>query len=738
MNSFAERSWEVGDKLHMNNQYPGIATDGKGTDFVIWEEATRQGEHIMLKAFRDGAAITDDMQVSGEGLALRPAIRYVGSSAWIAWSEFRDGEWGIYLRSYDGASLSDTVLIEKGQAMFYVSLSEIDGEVAVAYNRQTPGKSEVRLARKSGGSFSVETVNIAAKCYRPTAAQDGNGDILIVYDSFDGHTYNVLGRIFSNGKWLDELRYDCSDNRCAQPVVVSPANDLFVICWYENGIFSYYSYNAVDVRVKDGNAELSNYQVLVSNRNWYNNIDACTNKEGYTVFCYTIGKYNILASIRKPDGTWSVPVLLSYNDGKCGIRPKAVLSDDGIIHYVWQWAEKNGHEDRYAVVVCNTVSIKEALEHDDSEIVTRIDKFVQPIDVVKTLDSVPEDKKAAWLRKNGIKCSLLFGDIHGQSNMSDGMGELDHYYHYAMVDSDMDFCALTDHDCYPDEATQAEWEWNRATRNLFNEEKDFSVLLAFEWTSNEYHHDFGHKNVYYPSSEGGLYTSLSEEGMNPDRLYASIKKDGGLCIPHHPAADWGSVSAATDWDYYDPEVQRTVEIFSRHADYERTETRSRYTKNIAKFPRKCAQDALARGYRLGFVAGSDSHQMEHGKEGGILGAFMAENTSQALWNAIWNRKTYGTTGARILLSFKMGDAFMGDEVKIEGKREFTCSAYAVNDIRKIEIIKNGEPVFTVASPDSLEVDFTFTDEGSSSTDYYYLRVEQEDDHIAWSSPIFVN
>ena len=72
---------------------------------------------------------------------------------------------------------------------------------------------------------------------------------------------------------------------------------------------------------------------------------------------------------------------------------------------------------------------------------------------------------------------------------------------------------------------------------------------------------------------------------------------------------------------------------------------------------------------------------------------------------------------------------MGDETKTTEKRVFTCSVLAVNDIRKIEIIKNGKAVYTL-NPDTRDVDFTFTDEASDSTDYYYLRVEQIDDHIA--------
>ncbi|MFR5598831.1 MAG: hypothetical protein ACLTJB_03870, partial [Holdemania filiformis] len=236
----------------------------------------------------------------------------------------------------------------------------------------------------------------------------------------------------------------------------------------------------------------------------------------------------------------------------------------------------------------------------------------------------------------------------------------------------------------------------------------------------------------------GLYRSTDPEGNNPTVLFESIKKDGGQCIPHHPAANWGLVSAATDWDYHDPEVQRVVEIFSRHADYEKFENQSKYTKNIMKFERHCAQDALARGYHLGFIAGSDSHQMEHGIEGGILGAFVPTLTSENVWNAIYNRFTYGTSGARILASLKIGSHHMGEEIMIPAGEavKLDVSVLAVNEIRTVQIIKNNE-VLVEMEGCGCAMDFTVEDSERGEEDFYYLRVEQTDDHCAWCSPIWV-
>lgn len=78
------------------------------------------------------------------------------------------------------------------------------------------------------------------------------------------------------------------------------------------------------------------------------------------------------------------------------------------------------------------------------------------------------------------------------------------------------------------------------------------------------------------------------------------------------------------------------------------------------------QDALARKYRIGFTAGSDSHQMEHGIEGGIFAVFAREFTRESIYDAMYDRFTCATTGARILASLKIGTAHMGQNFRARG------------------------------------------------------------------------
>lgn len=714
-------------------QYPAIASDDNNNrTFVVWQSYENHKENLIYNELENNEVV-NEFVLSDTGLTLRANIHYFKDQVAVVWSEFINKQWSIRLRIKNNNAWSEIISIIEGDALFYPYISDNGKDFVIVFAHQRAKHSDIIFY--NCGTQCFEKVNTIEKCYRPTYVKDNNDTEFVVYDCFNGTSYDVVIRAKKDNQWSDEKVISQSKYRCAQPII-GLSKDKKVVGWYENGPKSYFSYNVIDVEFKNGQFELSNYHVLVENRNWYNNVFLTSNNIGDVVFAYTIGKTNIVCRTRGENGIWTNAALLSLDDTNCAIRPQLALDDDKKLSYVWQYSMRNGHQQRNAQIVYNQVNLEELVNYNDNEIEIKVDNFVQPIKNEKKIDLISEEEKQQWLSENNIKENIYFGDIHGQSNMSDGQGEIDQYYHYAKLDAHLDFCALTDHDCYPDVASDSEWEWNRATRDVFNGEEDFSAILAFEWTSNEYKHDFGHKNVYYPDSEGSLFTSVDPNSLNPDRLYSSIKEEGGLCIPHHPAADWGMVSAATDWDYHDDEVERLVEIFSRHANYEKTEDASLFTKNISKFDDHCIQDALKRGYHLGFTAGSDSHQMEHGIEGGIVAIYSDENESKKLWNNLYNRHTYATTGSRILLNFTANGVPMGSEIKVDENIKFKISVLGTDKIKKIEIIKNNQVIFYL-NPKEKKVNTFFECKKDECESYYYLRVEQFDNHIAWSSPIWI-
>ena len=72
-------------------------------------------------------------------------------------------------------------------------------------------------------------------------------------------------------------------------------------------------------------------------------------------------------------------------------------------------------------------------------------------------------------------------------------------------------------------------------------------------------------------------------------------------VPHHPAVTQFRVH----WDFYDPELEPLVEITSLWGDFEYNGNPHR-ARISDVLPGYYARDALATGYRLGFLGGTDS------------------------------------------------------------------------------------------------------------------------------------
>ena len=158
--------------------------------------------------------------------------------------------------------------------------------------------------------------------------------------------------------------------------------------------------------------------------------------------------------------------------------------------------------------------------------------------------------------------------------------------------------------------------------------------------------------------------------------------------------------------------------------------------NYAEF--SYAKEALSRGYRVGFTAGSDSHQMEHGVEGGIVAAFTPTHDREGIWDAMYARHTYGTTGARILVSLKIDGHMMGSELtRPVGKAvDIDISVLGTSNVM-VDLLRNNQ-VLKTWEPGSDCLDVSLTDTGVNATDWYYVRVTQPDEHMAWSSPIWID
>src|SRR5205085_1502670 len=132
-----------------------------------------------------------------------------------------------------------------------------------------------------------------------------------------------------------------------------------------------------------------------------------------------------------------------------------------------------------------------------------------------------------------------------------------------------------------------------------------------------------------------------------------------LVIPHHPANEVMGV----DWHLgHDAEVERLVEIHSVWGNSERSAAAGNpypIRTNGGEQAGRHVVDALRLGRRYGIIAGGDIHDGRPGDElhtrqreperysvlrrQGIMGVWAEALTRDAVFEALWRRRVYGTT-----------------------------------------------------------------------------------------------
>lgn len=728
----------ITDIVRCNAQFPGLAMDA-GRLMAHYQKYV-PGHDSLECGILGEHGLEQVMTLSGDGEVLYPVSLSFGGAVCYAWSETRGKNWAICVRWVRDGKPGPILTVEEGEALFYPNLFTCSGQLYLTWTRQHHNAAEAVLCTLTEtAAGEKEIVSVCEEVYRPNGWEGADENLYLTYDAYLNGAYHTLVRVKTADGWSGELQLDNTDEWTCQSRVIGGAKGA-TVCWYSFGYGATFSVCSADVYVEDGILKADAPVTIAHNVGWYMDLTAASNKNGLQILCYTWSKDQVQIRYRRNGGSWSEPAMMSYEDKHCAVHPFVLIGEDEEITMAWQFAMTNGHFDRNAQIVLTRFTTDDVDRRADPNKEGAENYFCRPILKEKHLDRRTDAEAAAWLEKNGYDCKLLFGDIHGQSGISDGMGTIDQYYRRSRDKADLQFSCLTDHDCYPDWISQSEWELMRTTARLMDTDDELTCILSFEWTPNEYKHDFGHKNVYYRDDEGDIFRSCDPTGKSPTDLYASLKQFPGkaMCIPHHPAADWGHVSAATDWNFHDDEVERLAEIMSRHAPYETDDLWSDYTKNIKKFPRHSVQEALSRGYRMGFTAGSDSHQMEHGVEGGIVAVYTPAHTRAGIWDSMYARHTYGTTGARILVSLKAEGQIMGSELKIPAGEavHLEISVLGTKNV-KVELVKNNQVVSTW-EPGSDAVDAAYTDTQRSGSDYYYVRVTQADEHMAWSSPIWVD
>ncbi len=330
---------------------------------------------------------------------------------------------------------------------------------------------------------------------------------------------------------------------------------------------------------------------------------------------------------------------------------------------------------------------------------------------------------------------VLWADIHGHSNFSDGTGIPEDYFRYARDAAGLDVTALTDHDAFGVRRLASSPKyWNRIldTVEKFHEPGRFVCFPAYEWTSWKY----GHKHVLFLSRPSRIFSSDDPKYDSPEELWDALPQGKAITISHHP----GGGPIAADWSYHDPQYEPLVEISSIHGNSEFYGCEGMLHKPVRG---SFVTDALNKGRKMGILASGDTHNGHPGMGdpfspwNGTAGIWAESITREGVWSALLKKNVYGTSGPRVFLYAEAEGLPMGSEISLDGEKlNIAGAALAPERISFVRLIKNGKEFLYERGSEGL-VRFSFVTEKAGPGDYFYIRCELADGNRAWSSPFWI-
>lgn len=362
--------------------------------------------------------------------------------------------------------------------------------------------------------------------------------------------------------------------------------------------------------------------------------------------------------------------------------------------------------------------------------------------------------------------SMFWGYIHGHTEISDGAGTIDNYFRHMRDTRGLDFGAPADHD-HLFETSDEMWEMVQEATARYNKENEFVTFLGYEWAKWRQNGD-GDRNVYYFEDGRPMFRSDDGHYPNPPSLFAALKEEKAIIIPHHPASSGNHC----DYKEHDPEKERLIEIFGEGMCSERSVADGnlfpgKERKGKTEIAEGFIQRALAMGWRVGFTAGGDDHNGHPGAQkyermerykynAGLFSVLANEKTRTSIWEGLWNRRTVATTGDRILVDFRVNGFPLGSELNVEEhpnlgqSRIIKAAVHGTSPIQSIEVVRNNQDVYAVKG-NSLDESLEWEDVESFESIalppaahcrvpfcFYYLRVTQENGEMAWASPVWVS
>lgn len=749
-----------------------VAVDAADRPWVFWSERRDGRFDVWGRRVVDGTPEEPVRLSEGPGNALSPvATADSAGRLWVAWQERRDGELQIRMRRQaDGAAFEPArVVSESGGNSWAPTIAatragEGDSRVAIAWDTYRKGDYDVWVREYSGDGTAHDATPVADSPHfeaRPTATYDASGNLWVAWEHAGASWGKDWGLLAKGGTRLlasrtiglivrspdGTWREPKSKIRKAMPRPAKPGRAPASSQLNEAA-------RAARPRLQQPFFNVSRIVADRDGRIWV------TFRTRALEFTSSLGTVWVEYAAYYDDGAWTGPIFVPGADNLYYTAPAAVAGNDGIVLVA---ATDHRQQRRAKVTTVQgplgetrtatdpwsndlTVAVLEA--HDRPEALELVPAGKPPGAGRATERTVQERAdvaraRDARVRVRGEDLGLLRGEFHRHTEFSsDGGvdGQLEDMWRYAIDVAALDWVGNGDHD----NGSGREYPWwlIQKSTDAFHAPGRFTTMFTYE-RSRPYPE--GHRNVVF--ARRGIRSlprlPLAKEAaegpaLDTEMLYRYLREFDGISAPHTSATTMG-----TDWRNRDDEVEPIVEIYqgSRNSYEMPGAPRTAKQKRMKKGERSAGfvSNALAKGHRLGFVSSSDHHSTHIS----YAMLWVDEPTRPAILEALKKRRVYAATDD-IVADVRMGEGdserFMGEELLLEGDEipPLSIRLTGTSPFARVVVVRDGEEVEVFEPNESLvELEWTDPEAPSDGTSHYYVRGEQDDGELVWTSPIWV-
>lgn len=372
-----------------------------------------------------------------------------------------------------------------------------------------------------------------------------------------------------------------------------------------------------------------------------------------------------------------------------------------------------------------------------------------------------------------IKClpesqlNIYWGLLHGESDRIDSSDGVEAYLRHMRDERALQFVATSSFDSEEETSNDA---WKAVIQQVaeFNEDDRFVAILGFQWLGETKVE--GLRQFLYTKDSKPILRRKDTKHNSLKKIYKTNNPKDILAIPSFTMGK----TTAYDFKDFNPEYERVAEIYNAWGSSECTvkEGNSCPINGGRKGINETAEGALIRalnaGHRFGFIAGGNDDRGPYSElfetdqvqyPPGLTAILSKDHTRAAFLDALSRRSCFATTGEKMILSLSIAQFGMGSEIEsktrpgLEYNRHITGYAVGTKPLAEAVLIRNGKVWRTLdikenradfeiddtelLSEIALSPDAAEPDQGLLPFVYYYLRVTQDDGHMAWSSPIWV-